>query len=54
MLEIRLLNHDNFYGVADVIRAFYLSPCENKDSRTVTCDNAPDITLFSEVGEGNT
>ena len=54
MLVIKLLNHDNYYGVADVIRAFYLHPSEDKENGCVTCAEAPDVTLYSEVTKTST
>ena len=31
MLKIHLEGHDKYYGIADVVRAFYIHPVEDKD-----------------------
>ncbi len=54
MLVINLEGHENYYGIADVIRAFYSHPVEDKDNHRVTCEEAPDMTLCSEIGDGFT
>ena len=32
MLKIHLEGHDNYYGIADVVRAFYIHPVEDKEN----------------------
>ena len=54
MLTVILEGHDHYYGVADVIRAFYRHPSENHDQGTVTCEEAPDAVLISRAGTGST
>ena len=51
MLEIYLEGHDNYYGIADVMRAFYLRPTEDKEGLRVYCSDAPDMVFCSAVGE---
>lgn len=49
MLEIILKGHDNYYGIADVIRAFYIHPVEDKEHGRVYCEDAPDVRLISNA-----
>lgn len=54
MLEIVLKGHDNYYGIADVIRGFFIRPVEDKEHGRVFCEEGPDIRLISSVGENRT
>ncbi len=54
MLKIILKGHDNYYGVADVVRAFWHHPTEDREAGCVTCDEAPDQILISEALPGST
>ena len=54
MLEIILKGHDNYYGIADVVRAFYIHPVEDKEHGRVYCEDAPDIRLISATGVDKT
>ena len=49
MLKIHLEGHDNYYGIADVVRAFYIHPVEDKENGLVYCESAPDAELTSSV-----
>ena len=49
MLVIELKGHSNYYGIADVVRAFYIHPVEDKEHGRVICEDAPDCHLISEV-----
>lgn len=54
MLEIILKGHDNYYGIADVVRSFYIHPVEDKDHGRVFCEDAPDVRLISSIADGRT
>ena len=54
MLQIILKNHDNYYGIADVVRAFYGKTVEDRDNGRVFCENAPDVILTSTVEDDGT
>lgn len=47
MLEIRLIDHDNYYAVTDCVRLFYDHPVEDKENGRVYSEYAPDIVLKS-------
>lgn len=47
MLEIYLLNHDNYYAITDCVRLFYDHPVEDKEGGRVFCEAAPDIRMES-------
>ncbi|MBO4409089.1 MAG: coproporphyrinogen dehydrogenase HemZ [Clostridiales bacterium] len=47
MLEIRLIDHDNYYAVTDCVRLFYDHPVEDKENGRVYSEFAPDIVLRS-------
>ncbi len=47
MLKIKLIGHDNYYGLADVVRLFY-GPCvENREEGFITCEYGPDLVIRS-------
>lgn len=49
MLKIELIGHDNYYGLADVVRLFY-GPCEeHRDEGFLTCEYGPDLLLQSRA-----
>ena len=54
MLEIILKGHDNYYGIADVIRAFFIHPVEDKEHGRVYCEDAPDVSLVSIADDHST
>ena len=45
MLKVILEGHDNFYGLADIVRLFY-GPCrEDRENGCLVCDQGPDETI---------
>jgi len=54
MLKIILEGHDNYYGIADVVRAFWHHPSEDREGKCVVCEEAPDCVLVSGIGNGHT
>ena len=52
MLQIYLKGHDNYYGIADVVRAFFGKTVEDRENGRVYCECAPDVTLTSVIEEG--
>jgi len=47
MLKIELIGHDNYYGLADIVRLFY-GPCEeNREQGYITCEYGPDMVIRS-------
>lgn len=49
MLKVLLVNHDNYYGIADVLRLFYSKVSEDRENNSVICPDAPDMTITSVV-----
>jgi len=47
MLEIYLINHDNYYAITDCVRLFYDHPVEDKENGRVYCESAPDMKMES-------
>ena len=54
MLQIILIGHDNYYGLADVVRAFYGKTVEDRVNGRVFCECAPDVKLISTIEEDGT
>lgn len=53
MLKIELTGHDNYYGLADVVRLFY-GPCEeNRDEGYITCEYGPDLVIQSSLTDNS-
>ncbi|MCQ2516495.1 MAG: coproporphyrinogen dehydrogenase HemZ [Saccharofermentans sp.] len=53
MLKVELINHDNYYGLVDVVRLFY-GPCvENREEGYITCEYAPDLIIQSIAKENS-
>ena len=52
MLEVILRGHDNYYGVADILRLFYDGIREEREVCRVIAPNGPDISIISSVEEG--
>lgn len=52
MLRVVLEGHDNYYGIADVIRLFYGPAREVREEQSVVCETGPDLEIISRVSEG--
>lgn len=52
MLKIILEGHDNYYGIADVVRLFYGPAKEAREEQAVICEIGPDLEIISRVTEG--
>ena len=52
MVEVKLIGHENFYGLADVLRLFFTYISEDRENSRVFTNNGPDISIISEVKSG--
>lgn len=51
-MKVKLLGHNNTYGITDVLRLFYSNVREDKENNEALSSDAPDMTIISEVFEG--
>ena len=51
-MRVILRGHNNTYGISDVLRLFFSNVREDKENNEVTSEDAPDMTLISEIFEG--
>lgn len=52
MLKVKLIGHENFYGLTDVIRLFWGGVSENRPAGFVSSSEGPDMVIISEVRAG--
>ena len=52
MLVIKVIGHEHFYGLTDVLRLFWGGISEKRDEGLILASEGPDITIISEVRDG--
>ena len=52
MIRVFVEGHNNYYGISDLLRAFYGRTVENRDDHFVFCESGPDIDIVSLVKDG--
>lgn len=52
MLTVKIVGHEYYYGLSDIIRLFWNGISENRDEHTITCEDCVfDLTILSILGE---
>ena len=51
MLKVILEGHDNYYGIADILRLFYDKVSEDHEGHVVTSPDGPNMTIISSSEE---
>ena len=55
MVKVFLRGHDNYYGIADILRLFGSKVREDRENGFVSCDLSPELEIISEIlPDGNT
>ncbi|MCQ2527801.1 MAG: coproporphyrinogen dehydrogenase HemZ [Saccharofermentans sp.] len=52
MLKVKVIGHENFYGLTDVLRLFWGGLSENREAGYITCQEGPDMVIISEARDG--
>ena len=52
MIEVRLIGHDGFYGISDVLRLFFGNVKEDRGAHRVFSESEDDIRIISEADGG--
>ena len=51
MIEVRLIGHDGFYGISDVLRLFFGNVKEDRGEHLVFSESEDDLRIISEAGD---
>lgn len=51
MVEVKLIGHNNYYGLSDVLRLYFTYIKEDQNNQNVYSENGPDIQITSEVND---
>ena len=54
MIEVKLIGHDGFYGISDVLRLFFGNVKEDREKHRVLSESEDDISIISEADGGVT
>ena len=52
MIEVKLIGHDGFYGISDVLRLFFGNVKEDRGEHRVFSESEEDLRIVSEVSDG--